>query len=63
MKKDFRKSLFLLVLLGLFTTQSSLKAQQNELNVLFVGNSYTYGNNLPHIVAILSVGTNTKDIH
>jgi hypothetical protein len=25
-----------------------------------VGNSYTYGNNLPHIVTIISEGTNTK---
>lgn len=34
--------------------------QQKELNVLFVGNSYTFYNNLPHIAAILSEGTSTK---
>jgi hypothetical protein len=60
MKKDSRKSLFLFVLVGLFTLQTSLQAQQKELKVLFVGNSYTYGNNLPHIVSILSEGTSTK---
>jgi hypothetical protein len=39
---------------------SSLQAQQKELKVLFVGNSYTYNSNLPQIVALLSEGTNTK---
>ena len=48
------------MLIGLFTFQTSLQAQQKELKVLFVGNSYTYGNNLAHIVSILSEGTNTK---
>jgi hypothetical protein len=38
----------------------SVFAQEKELNVLFVGNSYTYNNNLPHIVALLSEGTSTK---
>ena len=60
MKKDSRISLLLLVLLGLFSFQTSLQAQQKELKVLFVGNSYTYGNNLPHIVSIISEGTSTK---
>ena len=35
-------------------------AQQKELKVLFVGNSYTYGYNLPHIVSIISEETSTK---
>lgn len=35
-------------------------AQQKELKVLFVGNSYTYGYNLPHIVSIISAETGTK---
>lgn len=60
MKRDSRKSLFLLVLVGILTWQTTLQAQQKELKVLFVGNSYTYGNNLAHIVSILSGGTNTK---
>ncbi|MFC2090824.1 hypothetical protein ACFLT1_08610 [Bacteroidota bacterium] len=34
--------------------------QKKELSVLFVGNSYTYNNNLAHLVAIMSEGTDTK---
>jgi len=37
-----------------------LFSQQKELKVLFVGNSYTYGYNLAHIVSIISEGTSTK---
>lgn len=32
----------------------------DTLNVLFVGNSYTYFNNLPHIVSVISDSTSTK---
>ncbi len=60
MKNDSIKLLVPIFIVGLFLFQSSLQAQQKELKVLFVGNSYTYGNNLPHIVAILSEGTDTK---
>jgi len=60
MKKKSQKFLFLSLAIGLFLFQISTQAQQKELHVLFVGNSYTYGNNLPHIVAILSEGTDTK---
>jgi hypothetical protein len=44
----------------LFLLAPSLQAQQQELKVLFVGNSYTYNSNLPQIAAILSEGTSTK---
>ena len=60
MKRKSLKSFSLLFSIGIFLFQISLKAQEKELNVLYVGNSYTYGNNLPQIVAILSEGTNTK---
>jgi hypothetical protein len=33
---------------------------QDTLKVLFVGNSYTYFNNLPQLVSIISDSTNTK---
>jgi len=49
-----------LILSGLFLAFTGLNAQQKELKVLFVGNSYTYGYNLPHIVSIISEGTTTK---
>lgn len=48
----------LLVLLILLPAISF--AQQKELNVLFVGNSYTYGYNLAHIVSIMSEETSTR---
>jgi hypothetical protein len=49
-----------LILAGLIVFPLVLDAQQKELKVLFVGNSYTYGNNLPQIVSILSDSTETK---
>jgi hypothetical protein len=60
MKKEPLASLKCLCLVGFFMLQTSVQAQQKELKVLFVGNSYTYGNNLAHIVSILSEGTETK---
>ncbi len=57
MKYHLQKGLMAIaILLFSFT----LNAQQKELKVLFVGNSYTYNNNLPQIVAILSEGTGTR---
>lgn len=58
MKNTFTKSLILLI--ALFTISLSLSAQQKNLEVLFIGNSYTYNSNLPQIVSILSEGTDTK---
>lgn len=51
------KSLFLVLL---FLIPAAAFAQQKELKVLFVGNSYTYGYNLAHIVSIMSEETSTK---
>jgi len=50
----------LLVFTGLFLSLLLVSAQQKELKVLFVGNSYTYGYNLPHVVSIISAETSTK---
>ncbi len=44
----------------LIASLSTLSAQQKELSVLFVGNSYIYSNNLPHIVSIISDSTQTQ---
>ena len=49
-----------LMLAGMIIFPLATQAQQKELKVLFVGNSYTFGNNLPHIVSILSDSTETK---
>lgn len=34
--------------------------QKDTLNVLFVGNSYTYYSNMPHLVSLISDNTQTK---
>ena len=49
-----------LLIFGLALYSGLLYSQQKELKVLFVGNSYTYGYNLPHIVSIISAETSTK---
>ena len=49
-----------LMLAGMIIFPLATRAQQKELKVLFIGNSYTFGNNLPHIVSILSDSTETK---
>ncbi len=49
-----------LLFIGLLILPAYLHAQQKELKVLFVGNSYTYGYNLPHIVSIISAETSTR---
>ena len=40
----------------------SAQVEKDTINVLFVGNSYTYYENLPQIVSIISNETNTKII-
>ncbi|MEA3462852.1 MAG: hypothetical protein U9R49_13275 [Bacteroidota bacterium] len=54
------KRLIRLTVAGLFLTVTGMLAQQKELKVFFVGNSYTYGYNLPHIVSIISEETSTR---
>ena len=49
----------LLLIAGLFLGLVWADAQQKEMKVLFVGNSYTYGYNLAHIVSIISQETST----
>jgi hypothetical protein len=50
----------ILLIFGLALYSGLLHSQQKELKVLFVGNSYTYGYNLAHIVSLISEGTSTK---
>jgi hypothetical protein len=54
------KKITLFLFVGILLLTGLCNAQQNELKVLFVGNSYTYQNNLAHIVSILSNGTPVK---
>lgn len=57
----FRKTFIVLFLL-LSSTVATCLAQETKdtLNILFVGNSYTYFNNLPQLVSIISDSTKTK---
>ena len=47
------------ILLILLLNSNSSFAQKDTLRVLFVGNSYTYYNNLPNVVSTISKSTNT----
>ena len=46
--------------LGLGPYSTSAQVKRDTVKVLFVGNSYTYVENLPQIVSILSDGSKTK---
>lgn len=53
-------SLYVTTLLVCFSLTGSAQVEKDTLKVLFVGNSYTYYENLPQIVSIISDKTNTK---
>ena len=60
LQKIIQTSARCLLFIFLTTNLNHAAAQKTELRVLFVGNSYTYTNNLPHIVSIISDSTQTK---
>lgn len=45
---------------ALLWVNASLAQKRDSLRVLFVGNSYTYVSNMPHMVALISDSTKTK---
>lgn len=49
-----------ILLTSVFSQAGLAQTNKDTLKVLFVGNSYTYFENLPQIVSIISDGTNTK---
>ena len=53
---------YCLILALLIWTNNKCLAQDKKdtLNILFVGNSYIYVSNIPHIVSLISDNTNTK---
>lgn len=52
---------FAVVVFAFFVTISAnAQTKKETLNVLFIGNSYTYVENLPHLVSIISDSTNIK---
>ncbi|WP_375444750.1 DUF4886 domain-containing protein [uncultured Fibrella sp.] len=52
--------LLLLCIILLVSGQQTLFAQRDSVRVLFIGNSYTYGNDLPDLLAQLMVGKGVK---
>lgn len=58
-KRNIMRKYALQLIIGLLFLPALLHAQQKELKVLFVGNSYTYGYNLAHIASIISQETST----
>ena len=60
MNKIKEKKVTLGLLCLLILLPAGLLGQQKEVKVLFVGNSYTYGYNLAHVVAIMSEETSAK---
>lgn len=59
MKKTFI-ILITFLLLGVSHEDCFAQDKQDSLKVLFVGNSYTYFNNLPQIVSVISDSSKTK---
>ena len=53
-------SILVLLIASFYGQAQNQTDSQDTLKVLFVGNSYTYFNNLPHIVSAISDSTNTK---
>ncbi len=54
------KIIHIILLLGIGIPSVSAQSKKESLKVLFVGNSYTYFENLPQIVTIISKSTNTQ---
>lgn len=57
--KTFKHLLIIIVFLGLHN-ESLAQVEKDSLRVLFVGNSYTYVSNMPHLVSLISESTNVK---
>ncbi|WP_136482846.1 SGNH/GDSL hydrolase family protein [Cognatitamlana onchidii] len=55
-----RLQYILIIISLLFGTKSFGQSYQDTLKVLFVGNSYTYRSNIPHLVSLISDFTQTK---
>ena len=54
------KYIGVLLLLVFTNSEGIAKSEKDTLNLLFVGNSYTYFSNIPHLVSLISDSTQTK---
>lgn len=60
MKKQLKLSIALLIFLFINGLTAVAQTKTDTLKILFVGNSYTYYNNMPQLVSVLSDSTHTK---
>jgi len=56
----FIKNLFITIFFFGIANECLAQIKKDTLNVLFVGNSYTYYSNLPHLVSLISDSTKVK---
>ena len=56
----FNKHLFFIIFFIGITNQCFTQVKKDTLSVLFVGNSYTYYSNMPHLVSLISDSTKVK---
>ena len=60
MKNVFKSALIAVLILIAFRIDCAAQPYGDTLKVLFVGNSYIYVGNLPHLVSIISDSCETK---
>ena len=59
--QTLRRLLLIFIISGIYPYSSAFaQVNRDTLKVLFVGNSYTYVQNLPQVVSIISDSTKTK---
>ncbi|GAA5219385.1 SGNH/GDSL hydrolase family protein [Membranihabitans marinus] len=58
--KSTKMTLCTLILLCISIASGKAEGEKDSLKILFIGNSYTYVENLPHIVTSLASGGSTK---
>lgn len=58
----FIRYLFITVFFFGISDESLAQVKKDTLSVLFIGNSYTYYSNMPHLVSLISDSTKTKII-
>ena len=56
----FTKHIFFIIFLIGIANQCLAQVKKDTLSVLFVGNSYTYYSNMPHLVSLISDSTKVK---
>lgn len=56
----FIKHLFITIIFFGISNECFAQFEKDSLRILFVGNSYTFVSNMPHLVSLISDSTNVK---